>query len=696
MKKNLLNSVLFKVPLLFTGLFFSAISFAQTVIGNGQTVLASTITPNTAVTINAGGTLDMDQSRDFNSVTTAGAGVAAITGVSELRIVTPAGLMVAGGNELSTTAPITTTNLTTANLNNQSAIVSGAGSIDADALTINGVNGATATFSIGAGLTVQTGSLAGGAGNGQTIYNLIVNGTLRVSGAIATNGNNAIANFTANAGSTVEYNGTVGQDIFPGSYSNLTLSGNNIKKFPNAGGPAIIDINGNFTIGTGTTFQGSNNKPVNLAGDLINNGTFIQGQGSSPVTFDGSVAQTIGGSQPTTFRAVVFANTNGGITLAQPVTITAAATFTDGIVTTDAVNLLIFNDAATSSLTIADEATTSYVSGPVRKIGTAAFVFPIGKANGFVPLQIGASSGGANTFTAEYIRATPPNRDNITAPGIERLSSCEYWTLDRTAGGSAVDLTLHWNANSPCGGTYITAPAAMRAVHYNGTEWNTASVGFGTGSPAAGSVTWGTLNSFSPAQFALGTVDAIANPLPVVFANVKAYGKGNGVQIEWSNLTEKDVASYSVERSANGKDFSGIAEQSPTSNQNDKADYSAFDASPVAGVNYYRIKAVETTGKIVYSKVLSVNLGKAGKGLSLYPNPVIGNHVTISLSNIKNGQYNVRVLNVGGQDIHKQVITNLSSNFTQTIDLPSSIKPGVYNMVVTGDDYRESKMFIVQ
>ena len=215
-----------------------------------------------------------------------------------------------------------------------------------------------------------------------------------------------------------------------------------------------------------------------------------------------------------------------------------------------------------------------------------------------------------------------------------------------------------------------------------------------TGNAGAGTIRSGTVTSFSP--FTIGTTDIESNPLPVIFGDVKAYEKNGSVHVEWSNLTEKDVAEYTIERSANGKDFTAIAKQWPTSNQNDKATYRGFDAVPADGANYYRIKAVETTGKIVYSKILSVNLGKANFGLQLYPNPVIGNQVTVSLSNIKHGKYNVRVVNTSGQDIFKQIINSQSNSMTQTLDLPSSVKPGVYNIIITGDNYRETKTFIVQ
>jgi hypothetical protein len=80
----------------------------------------------------------------------------------------------------------------------------------------------------------------------------------------------------------------------------------------------------------------------------------------------------------------------------------------------------------------------------------------------------------------------------------------------------------------------------------------------------------------------------------------------------------------------------------------------------------------------------------------LYPNPIKGNQITISMTNIKRGQYTLRVINTAGQDIFRQVINNQTSSLTQTLDLPATIKAGVYNLLISGDNYRETKTFIVQ
>jgi hypothetical protein len=394
-------------------------------------------------------------------------------------------------------------------------------------------------------------------------------------------------------------------------------------------------------------------------------------------------------------KDLIINNTAGNVTLAQPMTVNRRLTLTNGELTTTSTNVV----------TIADNATTlgasnaSFVSGPMIKIGNDQFVFPVGKTGaGLRTIGIAIPVGAQNTttaFTAQFFRNDPHTVGTTLGTGLTQLSACEYWTLDRV-GTNNVRVILSWEADSPCNGsgTYVTQPTTLRVARWNGASWSNEGRLSSTGDATAGTVTSSNaVSSFSPFALASGTFEE--NPLPVVFADVKAYEKNDGVQIEWSNLTEKDVAEYTIERSANGNDFSAIGQQLPTSNQDDRANYDAFDASPLQGSNFYRIKAEETTGKIVYSKILSVNLGGSSQGLRLYPNPVSGNQVTISLSNVRRGQFNLRVVNTSGQDIHKQVVNNQGSSFTQTIDLPSSIKPGVYNMIITSGDYRETKAFIV-
>ena len=78
-----------------------------------------------------------------------------------------------------------------------------------------------------------------------------------------------------------------------------------------------------------------------------------------------------------------------------PVTIDHKITFNGGKLNTDNTNILIIDTPATASVLN----TASYVNGPARKLGTAAFDFPIGKSS-YQPIGINAG-GMFDTFWIE-------------------------------------------------------------------------------------------------------------------------------------------------------------------------------------------------------------------------------------------------------------------------------------------------------
>lgn len=539
-----------------------------------------------------------------------------------------------------------------------------------------------------AGDYIQTGGTLFIVGTSNN-HNLNIRGNFDMSGGTLTRGG-------ASGTATVMFAGTAVQTFTKtaGTISNAI----NFTINPNAkvdfGTSVLSGSTGTFALSAGGKIITANANGLGAAGSIQMTRTFSSG---ADYEFQGATTGVFTTSTPNTVRDLIINNSaNGGdVLLDQPLTVNRNLVLTEGMITTEN-NLLTLGAAATASA----PTITSFVNGPLAKVfgpPLTGFTFPVGKAGeGYRTIGITAPSGPA-TFRAEFFRSNPGG--GTLGAGITQISACEYWDLTRTGGGAGITarVTLSWESTSPCGssGLYVTNPATLRVAHLVGSTWMNEGRSASTGDNVSGTVTsQNAVNTFSP--FTLASSTSLENPLPVVFANVKAFEKNSGVQIEWSNLTEKDVASYSIERSSNGTDYSSIGQQLPTSNQNDKADYSAFDANPAAGVNYYRIKAEETTGKIVYSKVLSVNLGTAGKGLKVYPNPVKGNQVNVTISNIKRGQYTLRVVNTAGQDVFRQVINNQGSTLTQTIDLPSSIKAGVYNMLIVGNDYRETKTFIVQ
>jgi hypothetical protein len=582
-------------------------------------------------------------------------------------------------------------------------------SLQTTALSFNGavttINGDFSVQSTGTG----TVSLKNGGPNGNTDvagdFNLS-GGTLIITGTNNTQILNVAGNVTISGGTLTRTGGTSNFN-FSGTTQTFTKTGgaisNTVNFTINSGatvdfGTSVLDgSNGTFTLTSGgkvITANPDGIRSTGAFGAIQVTGTRTYNSGAD-YEFRGATTGTFTTSTNPQVRNFTINNTTGNVTLSQPMTVNGVLTLTDGELNTNSTNFLNLADGAT----VAGASDASFINGPIRKTGDEAFTFPTGRSGaGYVPIAISAPASTTTGITAEYLRGTPPNANNTSATGITHISGCDYWTLVHSAGTApTINITLNWNANSPCNGAnYVTQPSTIKAVSYNGTnDWNLASAANGIGTTTAGSVVFAGVTTFN--AFAIGTTaSGNNNPLPVLFNDVRAFEKNGGIQIEWSNLTERDLIEYVVERSVNGRDFIDYTSIAPKSNQNDKAEYTEFDAAPSNGSNFYRIRVLEQGGKYIYSKVLRVDIGGSKKGFSIYPNPVIGKQVNLSLTGVKQGTYNIRVVTTTGQDVyHKSIITQ-ASGITQTLVLPTTLKPGVYNLLVSGEGYSQNQLFIVQ
>ena len=121
-------------------------------------------------------------------------------------------------------------------------------------------------------------------------------------------------------------------------------------------------------------------------------------------------------------------------------------------------------------------------------------------------------------------------------------------------------------------------------------------------------------------------------------------------------------------------------------NNTSDGDYGFFDANPLPGTSYYRIKNNDLDGKSSYSIVIRVNRNKTIKGLSLYPNPVVNGIVLLQGSDLGRGNYKINIFGANGQEIYKQQIKHNGGTISHTIELPSTISKGVYMLSVKDEN----------
>ncbi len=409
-------------------------------------------------------------------------------------------------------------------------------------------------------------------------------------------------------------NSSAGGNTFSSAATTITNSGTGTFRLANTTGDTF---NGHvtFSVSSGAIQPAFNSITLFTGNITVNNTVAITfGGGTGTVLFGGGNDQSVNqtGTASLTFRRFNLDKVGSHVTLNTPVNVSLLGTFTNGNIITTPTNLLNFSDGAVTS----GGSNASYVDGAVRKTGNEAFSFPTGDNGVYRPIGISAPSSTSHHFTAQYFNENQVYGLGMAA-GIQNISGCEYWTLDRTNGNSNVAVTLNWNS-ADCLGEYINDVSDLRVVRWNGTSWVNHGNGGTTGDGGTGSVTSdGVVTSFSP--FTIGS-SSIDNPLPVELATFSAQQLQHNVLLQWTTASELNNDYFTLEKSRNGLDFENMTTIKGAGTSVKQQQYQFIDKVPFKYKTYYRLKQTDFDGQYSYSKIIVV-YQQIENQLEVYPNP---------------------------------------------------------------------------
>jgi autotransporter-associated beta strand protein len=183
--------------------------------------------------------------------------------------------------------------------------------------------------------------------------------------------------------------------------------------------------------------------------------------------------------------------------------------------------------------------------------------------------------------------------------------------------------------------------------------------------------------------------------LPVQIADITAQLQTNKtVAVNWTSTTEVNLASYKVQRSKDGSNFSTVG----TVAAKGASAYSYSDDLSAAGILpatiYYRLEAVDKDGSKTYSKVVAVALGGsvAKASVNIYPNPVQSTlfaQVTVT----KAGAAQLKVVDAQGKIVATQK-TQLAVG-TTSISIPAAqLSAGNYVLEIETTDGKQTQRFV--
>jgi hypothetical protein len=518
--------------------------------------------------------------------------------------------------------------------------------------------------------------------------------------AVATDGN-----FVAITDSKVTFNGTSSQAI------NITDPTND--KFYNVDfdtdGTITLNsdivVDGELTIIAGATLsQGAND--IELKGNWTNYGVFTAGTGT--VVFNGTEPQNIAGTNNQVFSNLEVDNagaTSVDLFILRNTFVTTNLNFVTGIVETGESNYLQFNDGATHT----GFSSSNYVIGPVRKAGNDDFIFPVGDLTRSAGIAISDLTDVSNIFKGEYATGANANAtddqgsDFVTdcsncEAGLNRVSLNESWDLERVSGTEYPRIGLYFPSSTF---SQISDFANLVVAHYNSGTSTWEMLGNGAGSLGAGYIEAATLpTSLSPITF--GNLTNGNNPLPVTLVSFTGKPVEETVVLDWVTASEFNNDYFEVQRSEDGLTFETLGKVDGSGTSNVRKDYQFTDVEPIIGVNYYRLKQVDTNGVFEYSKVIAVSFSQddlGGSQIVVYPNPARNqDKVNVELKGFApEREVSIQLIDLTGKVLNVSLSkTNKSGALRESVNLPSQLASGVYNLLIQDGDKSYSKRIVIQ
>jgi len=601
------------------------------------------------------------------------------------------------------------------------------------AVSLNGRNYGTLIFS-----AVAAGAARTYTGNGATNLtirgDLTINANATLSSTMTANvliaGNLTIAgnfdNSPISAGGTnrsIFFNGTANQTISGGG--NFTFGTNFRNLEVNAGstvtlqrGIILSNVNNTFIVNTNSTLQMSTYIiSGNGSFQLISNGWLGMGSpdgistaptlagnvqtatrsfsSSANYEYNGTVPQITGNGLPTTLSSQLVVNNPSplsslGVTLTNTTTVDGTLALTQGKLRTAAASLIRIGPSGQ----ILPYGPTGFIGGPINVTGKSGFTFPIGinapsapTGTIYAPLTMnhfGGSPLPTDSYTAEYIRSNPQSSVGpvVENPPIDHVSFVEYWSLVRTDAGSNVSqkqIVLAVNPESICYhlNTLLVARYDQPTSKWKSEGYSTSFLDPASTPPLQWGLVYSNPNVTTFGSFTLSTTEPFAsNPLPITLITFDAFKISSSTSsINWqlAACCSPD-AKFEVQRAGTDKAFTTIGTM-PGSASNRSYNYA--DNNLLSGINYYRLKMIDETGKISYSRTVAVLNGVKGLLLTSLVPTIVTNNATLTIASTSREQLDIIIIDAQGRTVKRQHLSIDAGN--SSIGLPLSDLPaGLY------------------
>jgi len=439
---------------------------------------------------------------------------------------------------------------------------------------------------------------------------------------------------------------------------------------------------------------------LNISGDLTLSSGLITAN-TFTVNFNGTEPQNMTGN----FAFFNLRKSGGG-----PLTLTGTASVLGNLILSDGLIYTSNSDIITilGAGAISGGSDSSYVVGPlVHRVSAGSLmtkVFPFGSGDVYRPITLRVNLFGIVEdllYKGVLNEGPPPSR---TLPiGINKVTDVRYYTISQLTlleipflDSVVASVSIQYQEDD-----YVATPGDLRILKSDGAgNWLDVGSASNSSSPSGsffnGLISSNNFNTFS--DFALSS-SSENNPLPVNFINCEVQAVYQGVDVRWQTASEQNNKSFTIERSADAKQFEDIYTLAGAGDSDTINAYHYLDSSPLKGQSFYRIRQTDYDGTFSYSKILSAHyFSSQALNVLFYPNPIDVQKSSLSIEGgDKDEVFLISIATLKGKVVHTHSVqADHSGSVKIQYKELSFLSKGIYMITISGKRKQLVRKIIVE
>ena len=193
----------------------------------------------------------------------------------------------------------------------------------------------------------------------------------------------------------------------------------------------------------------------------------------------------------------------------------------------------------------------------------------------------------------------------------------------------------------------------------------------------------------------IGSFEFVSTNLPIELTAFNTNCTEVGTEINWQTTTEHNSASFDVEKSRDGNNWSLLESIQAAGNSTTLVDYSVVDSEKATDVVYYQLNQIDQDGASKIYGPISANCNEEEVFTAhVYPNPT-KDLFTLELSNNTTQNVSIQLIGTDGKVVYQT--TCLVEAGSTIFPLSSAhLKTGIYTLQVNGENSLKTIKLVVE